>query len=204
MPALDKTEAINLMRQAVGEPEVDAAEVATPTQPEVTSAIRALDRESRKVQLRGWSFNRQRNMTLTPNGSDLIVFAADVIHVDVHGQTGRYAIRKVAGVSQLYDRYENVFTFTGELKAEVHILLDFDDLPTVAQEYIASRAARVFAESYLGEQQGVLRADEAQAEAMFFDVEAEMGDYNLNESHDVWKTAGRLSPLDTEGGVYDG
>jgi len=204
MPALDKTEATNLMRQAVGEPEVDAAEVAAQTQPEVKSAVRALDRETRKVQLRGWSFNREQNVTLPIDGSGNIILDADVIHVDPRGQTGRYTIRKVSGVSQLYDRYEQTFVFTSDMKAEVHRLLDFDDLPFVAQEYIASRAARVFAEAYLGEQQGALRADEAKAEAMFFDVEAEMGDYNLSQSYDVWRTTGRRTPLDTYGGSFDG
>lgn len=195
MPDLDKTEAINLMLAAVGEPEVNAAEVATPTQPVTKKAVRALDAANRKLQLWGWSFNRERNVTLSPVASK-IVLPSDVIHVDPDGDSGQYAIRKSGADYNLYDRWNNTFDFTGDIKVELHRLLAFDDIPLIARELVTAKAALGFAEAYLGEAQPTLRADLVMTEGQFYDVESEMSDINLSDSYDIWRSTGRPSPMD--------
>lgn len=196
MPALDRTEAVNMMLFSVGEQAVDAAEVATPTDSAVVQATRTLDDANRTVQLMGWSFNRERNVTLTPDGSSKIILDADVTHVDPCAGNGQYAIRRNGADMSLYDRYDNTFLFTGAVRVELQRIIDYDDVPEVGKQFIMSKAAAAFAERYLGESQPSLLRDAALAEAMFINIESEMSDLRLSDAYDVHRTTGRQSPLD--------
>jgi hypothetical protein len=53
---------------------------------------------------------------------------------------------------KLYDKIAHSFTFptANPLLCDIVILFDFEDLPQVFQDYIAQRAARVFAGSVVG------------------------------------------------------
>lgn len=197
--ALDKTEAVNLMLSAVGEQPVSAGEVTTPTLPEVVKAVRILDKVSRDLQTKEWSFNTVLDVTLTPSGG-VITLAATIHTVEPHRRSNRLALRFDSGTLKLYDRDAGTFTFSGPIKAKTISELPFADLPITARAFITAQATRVFAERYLGEAQPALREDEKEAMATFYEAEIGTGNYRLSDSYDVGRTAGRISPADEYSG----
>lgn len=197
--ALDKTEAVNLMLAAVGEQPTTSGEVSSPTQPETVKAVRILDDVSRTLQLEGWSFNKDLDVELVPSGG-VIAIPAGVISIEPLNRGDKVAIRYDSGTAKLWDREESTFTFTRNVRVNTVKELDFADLPIHARMYCAKQAARIFAEQYLGEAQPALRDDETRAQASFWEAEIAQGDHRLSDSYDIWRTAGRVSPLDHRSG----
>jgi hypothetical protein len=191
MPTLDRTEIVNLMLASTGEPETTSGEVATPTQPEVKLAVRILDQVDREVQLKGLSFSRDLNVTLTPVAGE-ITLPAGVIAVEAID--GYHALAILNG--KLYDRYENTYTFSGSVRVNTITQRSFTYLPMHALMYIQARATRKFFETYLGEVNQMLRDDEKRAEHAFFDVELELAGYSMANAPDTSRAFARRPPLD--------
>lgn len=191
MPTLDRTEIVNLMLAAAGEPETTAGEVATPTQPEVKLAVRILDQVDRKIQAEARSFNRDLNVTLTPVAGE-IVLAAGVTAVEP--VDGSHLITIING--KLYDRYNNTFTFSGPIRVNTITQRTFAQLPQHALDLIEARATLRFVETYLGEPNQVLRDDERKALMLFENTELELAECSLAHSPDTSRAFMRRPPLD--------
>lgn len=191
MPTLDRTEIVNLMLAAAGEPETTAGEVTTPTQTEVKLAVRILNKVDNDVQQAAWSFSRDLNVELTPVAGE-IVLAAGVIAVEAID--GYHQLTIING--KLYDRFENTFTFSGPVRVNTITQRAFAQLPRHALNYILVRATREFVEAYLGEPNAQLQRDEVKATHEFHNTELELADYRLSDAPDVARAFQRRAPLD--------
>lgn len=141
-----RLDAVNSILSASGEQPVSSLSASTA---DVANASAVLDEVSREVQAEGWHFNTDKDVPLTPNGSNEIVLAANVLKVDV--DPFQFSdVDPVQRGSRLYDRKNRTYTFTRELKGEVVYLLPFEELPEQARRYVAMKAARVFHARFIG------------------------------------------------------
>lgn len=172
-------DAINIMLGTIGESPINSLDAATGVVDAVT-ARSILSEVSVQVQEEGWHFNTEYEYVLTPDAdSKEIYVASNVIEVDVspHTTDDDVAIRG----NRLYDRKNKTFFFTKNIKADLTILLEFNELPQAARHYITIRSARVFQQRVVGSQ--LLGAytdqDEARALRSMRRYEAKSGDYNI-------------------------
>jgi len=116
------------------------------------SCLRVLDQVSRRVQSRGWYFNRERK-TLQPstlNGH--IVLSNDILEVRADpGWTRLDDAMVVKRGSRLYNADGGSFVFDHAVKCVLLRLIPFDDLPEVAAQHIAATAVASFQRSYDGD-----------------------------------------------------
>lgn len=106
----------------------------------------AIDQVSREVQSRGWWFNTEYKVEFTPNGSNKIVIADDVLSADPSSPYQDY----IAKGGFLYNMTEHTDTFTDKVELDVIYERIWEDLPEVARRYITVKAGRKFQKQYLG------------------------------------------------------
>jgi hypothetical protein len=187
---LTKLEAVNECLAAIGEAPVTSLAGDLPLDAEL--AEKEVDRCDREVQARGWSFNSDFDVSLEPDGSNEIVLDAAVLRVEAVLRSVDIAIRG----GKLYDLVEQSFTFTSPVRVNQVVALSFDDLPQVAREYIAKRAARKFAEKALAGPQPTLRDDEREAKAALLRNDARTRDLRISDTASVGRITHRVSPFD--------
>ena len=154
--------------------------------------LACLNRNSSRVQLKGWTFNTDRNVTLNPNGSNEIVLASNVLSVEIDGSTVQ-SEDPVFLNGKIYDRWNQTYTISRSLKAfKIVYLRDWDQLPPVAQDYITRRSARLFQDEIYGASE--LRAsasrEEAEAYSELRRLRNREGRPNLLTNDSTWNIIG--------------
>ena len=185
-----KLEAINELLEAIGEAPVNA--VANTGLVEADLAAKRIDKISRQVQKIGWHWNTLKDYVLDIDSDGYINLPASTVEVDTTGRNKHKDI--VQRGTRLYDRDNNTFVFTEAVRVDITILLDFDDLPEAARDYITMRAARKFQQRLFGstELSEFDRADEQQSWFNLLDAESDAADYNmLRDSYSVFKIINR-------------
>lgn len=172
-------DAINIMLGTIGESPINSLDAATGVVDAVT-ARSILAEVAVQVQEEGWHFNTEYEFVLTPDlGTKEIYVAPNTIEVDVSPYTTDVDVA-IRG-NRLYDRKNKTYQFTQDLKCDLTILLEFNELPQAARHYITIRSARVFQQRVVGSQ--VLGAyteqDEARALRAMRRYESKSGDYNI-------------------------
>ena len=102
--------------------------------------------------------------------------------LSVYSPTKLTTIRGREGSPFLYDLDNNTFIWTTAVNDAVTItLLDFEDIPQTARQYITTKAARVFQEEIIGQvsAETVNRQEEAEAYADLLDDEGERSGFNV-------------------------
>jgi hypothetical protein len=141
LSTMTELEAVNFMLATIGESPVSSLNESGNV--DAVMASQALTKASREVQARGWHFNTEEQLTLTPTyPSNEIRLPANCVQVDSVG------VDKLIDVAQrglkLYNRGAKTVQFTKSLLVDMVVLLEWDQLPQAAREYIAVRAARAF------------------------------------------------------------
>ena len=183
MPLTTELEAVNTMLSTIGESPVTQITVTTSLPISAVTAITVLDEVSREVQSEGWNFNTVNKQTLSPNSSDEIVLAADIMHVDTLDHSKDIVQRG----GKLFNREDNTFTFTSDIDVRLMFLLDFTDLPEQARRYITLKASRVFQARTVGSQeleQQILR-DELKARYNLEEADGQGADRTIFDNYDV-------------------
>jgi hypothetical protein len=117
------------------------------------AALSTLDRWSRKIQAKGWWFNREPR-TLSPSPADSNIYLSnDIIEVRVYPnrQTGLKTRNVVMRTNRLYDLDEGVYTFDDDVEVELIRLIPFENLPDSASSHIAAMAVHAFQTQYDGD-----------------------------------------------------
>lgn len=172
-------DAINIMLGTIGESPINSLDAATGVVDAVT-ARSILAEVAVQVQEEGWHFNTESEFVLTPDaGTNEIYVSPNTIEVDVSPYTTDVDVA-IRG-NRLYDRKNKTYKFSQDIKADLTILLEFNELPQAARHYITIRAARVFQQRMVGSQ--ILGAytdqDEARALRAMRRYESKSGDYNI-------------------------
>lgn len=139
-------EAVNLILGTVGQQPVNALD---DSRADVRIAQNILSEISRTVQAEGWRFNTEYEVPLPLNVDGEIELGNNVIRVEVKRVNLTNQTPVMRG-QKLYDAYNRTYVFTAPLKASIVYLLDFNDLPEAARNYIAVRTARVYQQRFLG------------------------------------------------------
>ena len=172
-----KLEAINELLEAIGESPVNSATNTGLVEADLASS--RIDKISRQVQKRGWHWNTLKDYVLEPDISNNIQLPASTVEVDTVGSSAHKDY--VQRGTRLYDRDNNTFTITDPVVVDITLLLDFDDLPENARDYIVMRAARKFQERLFGstELSNFDKEDEQRSWFDLLDAEADAADYNM-------------------------
>nr|BAR36671.1 tail tubular protein A [uncultured Mediterranean phage uvMED] len=184
-----KLEAVNVMLTSIGEAPVNSL-ISGLEDAELAETI--LESVNKETQSKGWIFNTDLKLSLSPNTDNQIVLPDNYLRVDTRGTLRSSSKDIVERGRKLYDRIGNSFTFTDPVTVDVVILLDFTDIPEVARRYITIRSARIFQDRVLSSTNihGFQLQDEQQAYIELQDYHAETADFNIFDNYDTF------APLD--------
>jgi len=158
----------------------------------VASAKRVLNSVLRSVQSRGWAFNTDDDLVLTPDINGFIQLPDNTLEVKTQG-VDAYKNYVQRG-QRLYDRVNHVFTFTQAVHVRLISLLDFEDLPSCAREYIGLMAARAFVDKWLQKSTPTAISME-EAEALRDLEESEGQTHSSNMFNDSWSVSSTLERM---------
>ena len=185
---VNELEAVNMLLAAVGEAAVSSLETATTV--DVTQAKNLLSNINREVQQKGWHFNTEWDVVLSLDSDNRIPLGTTVL--SIYSPSKLTTIRGREGSPFLYDLSNNTFTWTASVNDAVTItLLDFEDIPQTARQYITTKAARIFQEEIVGQvsAEAVNRQEEVEAYADLLDDEGERSGYNVGDgTRDMYNT----------------
>lgn len=170
-------EAINRVLQMMGEAPINslAGQYGLAQQAE-----EMLKDVSRKIQSDGWSFNTDYERELLPDSiTKEIVVGTNVsrVVVDPYNYPSLDVVQRG---SKLYDRRAKSYQFTQSFKADVTYMLEWEELPEHARQYIAVKAGRHLQESVLGsgDLTRINLTVEAEARALFLEEETYVSQNN--------------------------
>ena len=175
---VNELQAVNMLLAAIGESAVSSLETATTV--DVTQAKNLLSNINREVQQKGWHFNTEWDVILSLDSDSRIPLGTSIL--SIYSPTKLTTIRGREGSPFLYDLDKNTFIWEDSINDAVTItLLDFEDIPQTARQYITSKAARIFQEEIIGQvsAESVNRQEEVEAYADLMDDEGERSGFNV-------------------------
>lgn len=171
-------EAVNRILQMMGEAPVNslAGQFGLAQQAE-----EMLKDVSRKVQSDGWSFNTDYERDMTPDAVTKEVAVGVNVSRVVVDPYNYPSLDVVQRGNRLYDRRANSYRFDQPFKADVTYMLEWDELPEHARQYIAIKAGRHLQESILGsaDLSKINITAEAEARALFLEEETYVSQNNM-------------------------
>lgn len=172
-------EAVNTMLLVIGESPISSLSAGAAVADAVT-AQNTLSEVNRAVQSKGWHFNTDKSLTLTPAAfTNEITLPTNCIRVDTVDEDRDLDVAQRG--TRLYDRKNHTYEFEDSVKVDMVILLPFTDLPESARHYITVRSARVFQARTVGSDAlyQFSREDEQDALIGLKKAEGITGDYNI-------------------------
>lgn len=175
-------EAVNSMLGHIGESPVNSISNSSALPVSVSTALSTLDEVSKEVQSEGWHFNSEAGVTLSVNNGAITV-PFNAIRIDPQDTR----IDVVQRGWKLFDRKNNTYTFTKDLKVNLLRLLEWDSLPEEARRYITLRASRVFQSRIVGskELEALIARDEYQARARLEEADYGSSDRTIFDNYDA-------------------
>lgn len=134
------TASLDVLNHVIGV--VGESPVSSPdsTHPTAQSATITITRVNKRMQLRGWWFNRDINLYLSPNLAGEIVLPSTTLKVDPVDTRSRLVKRG----GRLYDPVNHTFAINTMIPVNITTQLDIDDLPDSAVQYLSDKAAYDF------------------------------------------------------------
>ena len=172
---LNKLSAVNIVLSNIGQAPVTLIDNDNPM---VVMAANVIDEVTSNLQSEGWSFNTERAYPFTPDGSGNIVIPDNILQID----TDYYSdLDVVLRNGKLYNKRTHSYKFEGKQELNVTWLVEFDDMPEAFKQYVAMRAANLYAGRAVGSAEAVKfgEREEAQARAAMIEYETQQGDYNM-------------------------
>lgn len=194
-----KLQAVNTMLATIGSAPVNQLIApGSPNSADVAIATNTLDEVSLNVQSRGWHFNTEENIPLTPDpGTKEIYISENVVFVDIERDNdlgSKYDI--TVRNNKLYNKKTDSFQFTEVVKVKMVRALDWDDLPQAARHYITIRASRIFQDRVVGSDKhhAFTQQDEFQALGVLKKFDGDSADHSIFDNYDVYRVIDRVYP----------
>lgn len=172
---LTELEAVNEMLASIGESPVNTIE--NPNNVDVINCLRILRNINRRIQSKGWTFNKIDSYTLNPDTSThKIKWLSNMLFI-----IGTDDTKYTKKGDYLFDWDNQTDTFTSSITCTIIFLVDFEDMPDPMRSYITAKAARTFQTRYLGDSslgEELLR-DEQEAWAALMEYELDSNDFNM-------------------------
>ena len=134
---LTELEAVNRMLSAI--PLGSVSSLSSPLDPVASQAVVVLAESRRWFLQMGWEFNREIDVTLSPNASNEIEVPHNYMAVRFTDRP-RDLRQVIQRGTRMYDRTNKTYTFTEDIHVDVLVDLPFTEIPAVAQEAIAAEA----------------------------------------------------------------
>lgn len=191
MALTTKLEAVNTMIGVIGESPVNS--ISGSSLPvSVVTALNVLDEVNREVQSEGWHYNTEYEYPLVRNASNKFSLPANVLKIDT--PVDKYLdIDIVQRGTTLYDRKNHTDVFSEDLDVTITFELNFEELPQQFRSYTTIRAARKFANRFLGSQEieSFTLRDEINAKATAVDSDSDNADRTIFDNYDVKRVIDR-------------
>ena len=185
----DLTDAVNTLLGCAGElPIIDIEDDSSIL---AVQALNTLKETHVRVLARGWSFNTEYDVELTPDTDGHITLPEDVIEADTKDYHND--LDPVIRGRRVFSRKNNSYIFSSPITVKLIRLLDFDDIPQYARSYITIRAARVFVARHVGDNKTYEYSaqDEADALVVMKRAEIKMKDNNILGHPEVYRSLKR-------------
>ncbi len=173
---LTKLSAVNIVLSNIGQAPVTSLATLNPA---AKLAEQILDEVSLSTQSEGWVYNTEQDYPFTPDPSTKeIQIPSNVLALDFVSWGDKNTVIRSG---KLYDKRNHTYEFSDIVYGKVTWLFDFIDLPEVFKNYIALRAANVFANRSVGSNEIVKYSKEEEqiARAAVMEYETQQGDYNM-------------------------
>jgi len=177
---LTKLAAVNIVLSNIGQAPVTVVDNDNPM---VGMTTNILDEVANSVQAEGWTFNTERAYPFTPQADKRIRIPENVLQFDAAYYS---TLETVLRGGFLYDKRAHTYKFEEQILLDVVWLVEFDDMPDAFKQYVATRAANLFAGRSVGSAEAVKfgEREEAQARAAMMEYETSQGDYNMLGTND--------------------
>lgn len=171
-------EAVNRVLQMMGEAPVNGLDGQYGLAQQAQTMLNEI---SRRIQSEGWSFNTDFEFTLMRDAvTGEIAVGANVskVVIDPYNYTNLDVVQRG---SRLYDRRNNTYSFDADLKADITYILEWEELPEYALEYITTKAGRHLQEAILGSTDltRINMSAEAEARSAFLEQEMSVSQPNM-------------------------
>jgi hypothetical protein len=186
-----KLEAVNKALQMMGEAPINSLQGLFGLGNLAETTINSV---SRKLQTEGWSFNTDYEVDLMRDSTtnEISVGTSTTrVYVDPYDYPD---IDVVQRGSRLYDRKNNTYEFKQDLKADITIILDWEELPEHARVYIMTKTGRELQESMIGSKDltEINLLVEQEVRSQFLEEETMLSDHNILRGHNR-----RVNPMRT-------
>lgn len=194
-------EAVNTMLSAVGEPPINSLDAQKNADAAIARNI--LKEVNREIQTHGWHFNTQRDVSFSPDSTTKEILVGDnVVRIDIDMTSigTSYDDRDITQRgNKLFDRKDNTYEFTSDVKATVTYLFDWDELPEPFKNYVTVRSGRIFQDRMVGSQahHGFSQQDEARALALLKEFQSDTADHSIFDHYDIYRIVARPDAIRT-------
>lgn len=162
---------------------VATSRVESQTNPDVAIALNTLREVSREVQSEGWSFNKELDYPITPDSSNEVVIANNILQMDLNKSYTQNMNRdSINREGKLYDKTSHSFTWTdATLYVDVIWYFDWPSIPTIIQAFIVAKASAIVSSRIIGDpnQYQMLLQKESIAKSTALEYECNQGDYTF-------------------------
>jgi hypothetical protein len=192
MALTTKLEAVNIIISVIGEAPVNTITgVSLPVT--AIQAISTLDETSKAVQSEGWHCNTEHEYELTPDSvTSKITLPQNTLKFDLDPLLYTDSDPVQRGL-KLYDRKNHTEIWTKSVKGTITFELEFEDLPEQIRHYVTVKAARIFANRFIGnrEIEGFTLREEVEAKARAIDSDSENADRTIFDHYSVLRVLDR-------------
>jgi len=191
-------DAVNELLASIQEAPITSLDEAAEQSSDAVLARQKLHLASRSVQSVGYAFNTDKCYPLAPTNAGEIEVPAGFLKASFEDyypeDKGRFVVRG----KRVYDRLKHTYNIARTLYADVTVILEYDDLPQAAKDYITKIATRAFQTQIEGETANYrfTREDIESAEVNLQNTDGDAADYNMFNAPDrtTMNIAGRFSP----------
>ena len=184
------------MLSAVGEPPINNLDEQKNADAAIARNI--LTEISRDVQSMGWHFNTSTKVTFSPDSTTKeITLPESIVRIDINHtmeNAGNSDSRDITQRgSRLFNRTDNTYEFTSDVKATVVYIFDWDEMPEPVRRYVTIKSARVFQDRMVGSEKhhAFSREDEVRALALLKEFQMDTSDASIFQNYDVFRIINR-------------
>lgn len=143
----DKLDAVNILLQLIGEAPVNS--LSSSEDVDVAAALLAIDEFDLHTQSHGWHWNREEDVTLTPNNAGNIVMPTNCLSISkaywsIGGVRSGTPLKVVERGRKLYNKSDKTLQFSEPVQVDMIIRLEWEEMPEYARRYITLAAGKHF------------------------------------------------------------
>ena len=191
--------AVNSILGAIGQSPLTTLNFTNPE----TAFIYNIFEESIKDCLNeGWHFNTEYHVKVSPEtGTGYIKIPTSYLRYDLNDGQADRQMDLVKRNGRLYDKVHHTDVFTTDLELDVVYLYTFEDIPSVFQRYIISKASSRAATQLVTNRElvGLLQQQEGITRAAVMEYECNQADHSMfgfeddsaNQTYQPWRNLRR-------------